>query len=145
MAKLFIYYSHTGNGKLVADKLEKQGYEIREIKPKRDIPKSFFLGVFFGGMYASFGAKFKLKEFDANLDAYDEVVIGSPVWAAKLSCPINTLLKKINLDGKKVSFILYSGSGEAEGAVATINSLYKDCKITILKEPKKYSEELEKI
>ena len=145
MGKLFIYYTHTGNGRLIAQEMEKKGYDIREVKPKRDLPKSFFWGVFLGGMFAMFHKKFKLKDYNASLDGYDEVVVGSPVWFDTISCPISTVLSKTDFDGKKLSFILYSGSGNATKATEVINSLYKDCKITILKEPLKYSEELSKI
>ena len=76
---------------------------------------------------------------------YDEIVIGSPIWNSKFSCPINTVLNVTDLSNKKISFILYSGSGEAPKALDKINDNYKNAKVVILKEPKKHNEELKKL
>lgn len=62
-----------------------------------------------------------------------------------MSSPINTVLKKLNLKDKKLSFILYSGSGKAPKAIEIINKKYTNVKIIELKEPKKNKEELKKI
>ena len=42
MKKLFIYYSNTGNGDVVANYLAENGYDIRKITPKKNLPKAFF-------------------------------------------------------------------------------------------------------
>ena len=84
-------------------------------------------------------------DFDNDVKEYDEVIIGSPIWNGRFSSPINTVLSKIDLKDKKVSFILYSGSGEAKKATKLINKKYPNASITILKEPKKYNEELDKL
>lgn len=145
MSKLFIYYSNTGSGDVVAQELATLGYEIRKVTPKKDLPKAFFFKVMSGGFLASLNAKAKLNEFDANIEGYEEVVIGSPIWNGRLSTPINTVLSLLDLNGKNVSFILYAGSGTAKAAPKQIKKFVEDAKITILKEPKKYPEELEKI
>ncbi|MBP5551638.1 MAG: hypothetical protein J6X93_06285 [Bacilli bacterium] len=145
MSKLFIYYSNTGSGDAVASKLATLGYEIRKVTPKKDLPKAFFFKVMSGGFLASLNAKAKLNEFDANIEGYEEVVIGSPIWNGRLSTPINTVLSLLDLNGKNVSFILYAGSGAAKAAPKQIKKFVSEAKITILKEPKKYPEELEKI
>ena len=145
MKKLFVYYSNTGNGDLVADKLKEKGYNIRKVIPKKDLPKSFFGKIMTGGFLASIGAKSKLKDFDTNIDEYDEVVIGSPIWNARLSCPINTVLNKLDLSNKKVSFVFYSGSGTSPEATKKVNELFKGVMIIDLQEPLKNEKELDKI
>ena len=45
MKKLFIYYTHSGNGELVKDYFLNKNYEIRRVIPKRELPKSFFLKI----------------------------------------------------------------------------------------------------
>ncbi len=144
MKKIFIYFSLTGNGDLISEKL-KDEYEIRKIEMKRRFPKSFFLRVLKGGFLASINAKTKLKDFDYDIKDYDEVVIGSPIWNARFSSPINTLLSKLEIGDKKLSFVLYSGSGEGPKAIEKIKKNYKYDKIIILKEPLKYNEELDKL
>lgn len=145
MAKLFIYYSLTGSGDVVANKLKEKGYEIRKVIEKKKMPKKFFFMIMVGGFRAGINAKGKLIDYDNNIDKYDEIVIGSSIWNAKLTPAINTVLKVTDLKDKKLTFVLYSGSGEAKKAVKKINKLYPNANIILLQEPKKYEKELEKI
>ena len=145
MSKLFIYYTRSGNGDIIAAKCKELGFDIRKVESKYKLSKNLFLACMKGGFHAGIGKKPKLINYDNNISNYDEIYIGSPIWNGRLSCPINTVLKNTNLDDKKVTFILYSGSGEAKHAVNKINKLYPNSKIIILKEPKKYNKELNKI
>ena len=145
MKRLFIYYSQTGNGDLVADTLKEQGFELRRVVPKKKPPKSFLLQILSGGFAAGIGRKEPLADYDPDISGYDEVVIGSPVWNARLSCPINTVLSETDFGGKKPTFVLYSGSGEAPKAVKKLGERFPDARIIQLQEPKKYGEELNKL
>ena len=142
MKKIFIYYSLTGSGDLVADTLKSKGYDIRKVVSKYNYPKSFFWLMMVGGFRAGTNKKDKLIDFNTDISNYDEIVIGSPVWFDRVSPPVNTVLKELDLSGKKISFIFYSGSGEANKASERVKDLGN---ITILKEPKKYKDELRKI
>ena len=142
MKKLFIYFSLTGSGDLVAEKLKTKGYDIRKVVSKHKYSKSFFWLMMVGGFRAGTNKKDKLIDFNTDISNYDEIVIGSPVWFDRVSPPVNTVLKELDLSGKKISFIFYSGSGEANKASEKVKDLGN---IIILKEPKKYKEELEKI
>ena len=144
MEKLFIYFSLTGNGDLISERL-KEEYDIRKIEMKKRFPKSFFFRVMTGGFLATINAKTKLKDFDNDLSDYDEVVIGSPIWNGRLASPINTLLSKLNLNNKKIKFVFYAGSGEAPKAIEKVNKKYNVEKIIVLKEPLKYNDELNKL
>ena len=142
MKKIFIYYSLTGSGDLVADTLKSKGYDIRKVVSKYKYPKSFFWLMIVGGFRAGTNKKDKLINFNTDISNYDEIVIGSPVWFDRVSPPVNTVLKELDLSGKKISFIFYSGSGEANKASEKVKDLGN---IIILKEPKKHKKELEKI
>lgn len=143
--KLFIYYSFTGNGDEVASILKEKGYEVRKVGEKFKMPKSFFSQMMVGGFRAGLGLKGKIKETDLDVSGFDEVMIGSPIWNGALPPAINGLLSKLSLDGKEVSFLLYSGSGEGKKAEKKIKSLFGDKRIVFLKEPKKHREELSKL
>lgn len=145
MKKLFIYYSYTGNGEIVANEMKQQGFDIRKAVPKKSLPKSFFWGVLTGGFLAGIKAKSKLVDFDSNVSDYDLVAIGSPIWNARFSAPINRVLKDIDLNNKDLVFVFYSGSGDAPKAVKRITKEYPNAKYIILKEPKKYPDELKKL
>ena len=145
MKKLFLYFSLTGNGDLVAEHLKAKGFEIRKVEMKRRLPKSFFFGVLTGGFLAGLGVKSKLKEYDRNIEGYDEIIIGSPIWNGRFSSPLNRLLKEVDFKGKKIRFVFTAGSGEGKHALEKASKLYPGVECIFLKEPKKYPQELEKI
>ena len=145
MNTLFIYYSHTGNGDVVAEYLSAKGVEARKVEPMKPLPKSFFWSIMKGGFLATIGHKAKLLPYDKSLEGVDRVVIGSPVWNARFSCPINFLLADADFSGKEMVFVLYAGSGAAPKARLRIEKEYPEAKVIVLKEPKKYPEELEKL
>lgn len=143
--KLFLYYSHTGNGDAVAACLAAHGYDVRRIAPKKELPKPFLLKILQGGFQAGIGYCAKLKEFDADIAAYDKIVIGSPVWNGSFAAPVNSVLRTLDLTGKTVSFLLYAGGGTAPKAVKRIAKTYPAATVTVLREPKTNPAELEKI
>ena len=145
MKSIFIYYSYTGSGDIIAEELNKKGVDLRKVIRLKKMPKSSFGGMMTGGFLAGIKHKDKLVDFDSNVEEYDQIIIGSPIWNARFSSPINTVLSKLNLSNKQVTFVLYSGSGEAKKAVKRINKEYANAKVIILKEPKKYPEELKKL
>ena len=143
MKKIFIYYSLTGNGDEVSKVFKKDGYDIKKIEVKNPLPKKFFFRMMTGGFKALIGYKEKITNFDIDISKYDKIVIGSPIWNDRISTPIRTLLKQI--DKKNIDFVLYSGSGKGERGTEFLKERYPKSKITIIKEPKKYKEELNKI
>ena len=145
MKKLFIYFSLTGNGDLVADCLKEKGFEIRKVEMKKRLPKSFFFCILTGGFLAGLGVKSKLKEYDRSIDGYDEIIVGSPIWNGRFSSPLNRLLKDIDFKGKNIKFLFTAGSGEGKHALKKANRLYPEAECIFLKEPKKHKEELGKI
>ena len=145
MKKIFIYYSFSGNGEEVALSLKEKGFEIRKVESKLKLSKHLFPQMMKGGFLSGIGAKPKLINYDNNIDQYDEIYIGSPIWNNRFACPINTVLRDTNLENKDITFILYSGSGTSKHADKKINKLYPNAKIIHLRQPKDNKEELNKI
>ena len=145
MSKIFIYYTRSGNGDIIAKKYEELGFAIRKVETKYKLSKNLFLACMKGGFHATIGKKPKLINYDNNVSEFDEVFIGSPIWNGRLSCPINTVLKNTDLNNKLLTFILYSGSGEAKKAYKRILREYPNAKIIILKQPKSNLSELDRI
>ena len=145
MKKLFIYYSYTGSGDIVAKKMEEKGYEIRKVETVKSLPKSFFWGMIVGGFQAGMKKKAPLKEFDQDISNYDEVVLGSPIWNGSFSPALNSLVSILDLSNKKLSFIFYAGSGEGPKAIKRLEKEYPNVPYVFLKDPKKYPEELNKL
>lgn len=143
--KLLIYYSFTGNLDYVATLLKDKGFEVRKVTEKKKMPKSFFFSVLIGGFRASIKAKAKLVDYNPDVSSYKEVVIGSPIWNGRFPPAINAVLKETSFEGKKVTFLFSSGSGEGEKAEQWIKEHMPNANIIFLKEPKKHSSELIKI
>ena len=72
MSKLFIYYTFTGNGEVVARSMQEKGYELRKVTEKHKMPKSFFFIMMDGGFRAGIGAKGKLVGYDNDVSDYEE-------------------------------------------------------------------------
>lgn len=142
MKKIFIYYSLTGNGDIVSNYLNDKGIEVKKVITKEELPKNFILRIMSGGYKTMTLYKDKLDNFDANISEYDEIIIGSPIWNSRLSSPINTVLDKLNLDNKKVTFILYSGSGVSKKATKRIKKEYPEAKIIDIKNPLNNKEDM---
>ena len=145
MSKLIIYYSFSGNGDVVAESLKEKGFETRKVESKLKLRKNLFLQMMKGGFLASIGAKPKLINYDNNVDDYDEIYIGAPIWNGRLACPVNTILGDTNLKDKKVTFVLYSGSGTAKHADKKISKLYPNARIIHLQQPKDKKGEINKL
>ena len=145
MKKIFIYYTLTGNGDIIANYLKDKNIDIRKVKAKDKMPKTFFLRILTGGFLAGINYKAKLIDFNNNIDNYDEIIIGSPIWNGKLSTPANSIIEKLKLDNKKITFILYSGSGTSPKATNKIKKIFKNATIIDIKEPKNNKHLLDKI
>lgn len=145
MKKLFIYYSLSGNGDLVADYLKEKGFDIRKIETTYKLSKHMFFAMMKGGSNALFGKKAKLINYNNDISEYDEIYIGSPIWNSRLTPPINTVLRDTDLSSKKLTFVFYSGGGTSKKATKKVNKLYNNPNIINLKQPNKYNDELKKL
>ena len=145
MSKLFIYYSLTGSGEVVANKMKEKGYELRKVTEKYKMPKVFFFRVLFGGFRAGVNAKAKLIDYNSDVSEYDEIVIGSPIWNGKFPPVLNSILSVTDFKDKKLTFLFYSGSGDQPKALDKALKLYPEANHIVLKDPKSHEEELEKL
>ena len=119
MTDLVVYYSRTNNTKLAAQTIHDEiGADLLEIKDKKN--RSGPIGYLRGG-FDAFREKTTEIEYDkVNLNDYDTVYIGTPVWASKPTPAILQFLRENNLGG--VKFITFCTTGSS-GAETTINYL----------------------
>ena len=145
MNKIFIYYSLSGNGDVVADHLKKKSIDIRKVTTKDKMPKSFFFRIMMGGYYALREYKPQLVDFDSDISKYDEILLGTPIWNDRISPAILSVIDKLDLKDKKITFIFYSGSGKTNKGYEKVKNLFPKCDVINLKEPKVNKEELNKV
>lgn len=99
--KLLVYFSYSGNTKIIVDKI-KANCDVLELKPK--IPYSTD--------YQSVVDEYQnneidkrvaeLQKYDININDYNTVIIGTPVWWYSITPVIRTFLKENDLSNKNV-------------------------------------------
>ena len=119
MKTAVIYYSMSGNTKMVAEMIsQKLSADVIEIQPVKAYPDKGFRKFIWGGKSAVMGDKPALQPYRFD-DDYDTVIIGTPVWASSFTPPIRSFIEenRAALKGKRFAvFVCYSGGG-AEKAI----------------------------
>ncbi|NHJ88022.1 MAG: flavodoxin [Asgard group archaeon] len=114
MKSLVIYYSKTGNTKLIAETIASEiKAELLELNPEKDkLASKGFMLYFKGGYQSMTKKKIKLATIETNFDDYDLIFLGTPVWAWRLNPVVRSFLKSYNFTGKKFGlFCCCAGSG----------------------------------
>lgn len=114
MTTAIVYYSMSGNTKYVADKIaERIEADIIRIDPVKAYPDKGAKKFIWGGKSAVMGEKPALLPYELNVEKYDRIILGTPVWASNFVPPIRTFIKENpNIHGKKLAvFTCFSGGG----------------------------------
>lgn len=103
MKSVVVYYSLTGStslvGKMIAGKL---GADMIVLKPEKEIPSKGAGKYFLGGKSVMFHEKPKLLNDTINIDSYDTLIIGTPIWAGSFTPPVNTFLSDNVIKDKNI-------------------------------------------
>ena len=62
----------------------------------------------------------------SNIDKYDTIVIGFPVWWYTAPTIINTFIEENNLSGKNAYVFVTSGGSSSEGSFNDLKNTYSD-------------------
>ena len=143
--KYFVYYSNSGNGDYLAEKLDKHGYKAIKIEPVKKLGKMNFFRIMKYGGDAMFNKKMKIQEVPLSLKEDDIVVVGSPIWNDRLSTPVNSFLDQFNLNKKTTRFILYPAGKTTSKSFTQIKKLGFEGDIVVIPYPKKYIEKTDKL
>ena len=80
MKRLVVYYSLSGNTEEAAKKIaEKSGADLLKLQTKKNMPKSFAAQIFVGGGQVMLNHIPELLPYEKDVDAYDEIILGSPI------------------------------------------------------------------
>lgn len=141
MKRLVVYYSLSGNTKDAAGKIaEKLGADLLEVIPEKKMPKSFAAQILVGGGQVVMNRIPKLLPLDKDPGAYDEIILGSPIWAGKGVPAINAFLKDES-NAKKVSSLFFlSGGGDVEAGLTAITKQLPNLKHTVSLLDKKHED-----
>ena len=104
MKTLLVYYSYTGNTKIIVDIIkERLNCDILELKPK--VP---FLIEDYDAIVNEYQSNestkkcVEIEEINVDLKDYDKVIIGTSVWWYTITPVIREFLKKYDLSSKEV-------------------------------------------
>ena len=112
MKILIVYYSFDGNCKYVAEEISKSvNAEILELKPKTDAKDKSILKHIFGGKQAFVNEKTELFPFEKNIDSYDFIFLGTPVWKLNYAPALKTFLSENKIKEKKVALFCCGKGG----------------------------------
>lgn len=121
---LVLYYSVTNTTKQMAEYIQqKTGADIEAIELVNPYPTEFDAIGQRRNEETSAGILPELKPLKANLDNYDIIFLGYPIWGGVYALPVKTLLKSGALNGKKVVPFCTSGSS---GVKQSVDELKKD-------------------
>ncbi len=130
MKTLVVYYSRTGNTKMIAESIS--GSLDCDIEEIRDTEKrSGVIGYLKSGYEASRSKVSVIEDPKYDLSQYELLIIGTPVWAGKMSVPVRAYLQQ-NID--KIPLLACFCTCGKSGIEGTINGIAKYTTITPMAE-----------
>ena len=126
MNTLIVYYSLEGNTEYVANKIKDEtDADLLKLIPVKPYHDKGFKKFFWGGKSAVMGDTPELEPYNVDINSYDRIIFGFPVWASTFAPPLRTFIneKKASLSGKTFcAFACQSGNG-AEKAFSKLAKL----------------------
>lgn len=119
---LVAYFSYSGTTRGVAEALSSQtGADLFEISPEEEYSNVYLQS----NSEIRRGARPELSDTVENMEDYDIVFVGYPVWFHATPAPVNTFLESYDLTGKLIiPFCTSGGSGIDE----TMPTFLDSCK-----------------
>ena len=132
---LVVYFSATGNTKSLAEKIaEESGSDIFEIVPEEPYTSEDL-------NYSNSNCRANKEQNDPtarpaisnkieNIDDYDVILIGYPIWWGTMPKIINTFLDTYDLSGKAIMPFCTSGSSGISTSVSAIRNICTNSTVT---------------
>ena len=127
---LVLYYSQGGVTKSVAEELQKRlGADIDSIMAIEPYDQDYNSTIQRWQQEIKDSIKVAIKPLGVNINDYDTIFIGSPIWGGIYSSPMQTFLKENNLEGKTLITFATFGSGGIESATINLKELQPNANI----------------
>ncbi len=108
MKTLVAFYSRTGNTALLADKISK----LLGADSDRIISKDSYngwLGYWRGAFHSLNDTRVAIEDAKLPPAQYDLVIVGGPVWGARIASPVRTYLRQHGSEFKSTAFFVTQG------------------------------------
>ncbi len=131
---LVVYFSATGNTKAFAEKIAKvSGADLWEIVPDEPYTSEDL-------DYSHDDCRANLEQHDdsarpkidgtvENMDSYDTIFLGYPIWWGTMPKIILTFVESYDLSGKTILPFCTSGGSGISASVSTLSALVKDAEV----------------
>ncbi len=120
---LVLYYSQLGHTKAVAEEIAKHtGADIEEIVMVDPYDTSFNATIQRCMQDREAGVLPEIQPVQADLNKYDVIFLGYPVWFGTYAPPMTTFLANNNLGGKKIVPFCTFGSGGLESSIQDLKA-----------------------
>ena len=101
--RIVIYHSYSGHTKMIANIIKKKlDCDVLELEPKYEFSSDYDEVVKEYQNNEKDKSTVDIKDSNINLDNYDVIIIGSPVWWYSITPVVREFLKENNLEGKTV-------------------------------------------
>jgi flavodoxin len=115
MKKAVIFYSFEGNTKLIAETIATEiEADLIELRPKDEKKSKGFMKYFWGGRAVMRNIKPELYKIENNIQEYDVLFIGSPVWAFNYAPALKTFFSENTISNKKIGLFCCHGGGKGK-------------------------------
>ena len=120
---LVLYYSQTGTTQAVAEAIQQQlGADIEAIEVENPYSGTYQETIVRCQQEMSAGEAPAVKPLQSNLDNYETIFLGYPVWFGTYALPVQKLLQEIDLSGKTGIPFCTFGSGGIDETVAQLRA-----------------------
>jgi flavodoxin len=116
---LTVYFSVSGNTERLANAIhENAGGDIIRIEPVNPYPVDDYHNKSFTDLAQqekTDGTRPEIKDIDINLDEYDTIFVGYPIWWGSMPMAVYTFFDKYDLSNKTIApFNTHEGSGAGD-------------------------------
>lgn len=113
MKSLIIYYSYEGNCEQISNAIkEVTNADVLCLQPKKEKKTKSLYRFIWGGMQVYMTKTPELVEYNIDLEKYDTIFIGTPVWFGTYAPPINTFLLQNKIKNKNIALFCCSGNNK---------------------------------
>jgi len=115
MKTAVIYYSFEGNSALVAEvikaALNADSFEIKTTDTRK---RNGFVKILWGCAQVFMNKKPDLLPLTVDINTYDLIIMGTPVWAGSPAPAIVSFLEKTKIDGKRIALYCCHAGGKGK-------------------------------
>ena len=127
---LVLYYSQTQTTQKVAEEIANRlGADIEAILPVVPYDGDFQATIMRGQKEAAEGVFPELQPLSVDVNAYDVIFLGYPIWFGTYAPPVAALLNTVDLSGKKIVPFCTFGSGGLEESVTAIRQKLPEAEV----------------